>query len=114
MVSKAALVVGVVAAAGAAIYIFFFASKPAGAGGGVLGTGGQSTSATQAGASQTQTAPYYPTAPFRSTPSLATGSANGSLVLQEIYSPYYSNQQDYSTHVQNDYKNESQVTVKLL
>lgn len=111
--TKAVLAIGGLAIAGVAA--FYILTKPPGsAGGGILGTGGQSTSATQTGASQTQTSPYNPSGLFSSRPSLATGSANGSLVIQETYSPYYSNQQSYSTNVQNDYKNESQVTVKLL
>ncbi len=112
MVSKTALVVGGLAAAGAVIYIFFIAAKPTGAGGGVLGTGGQTTSANNGPTSQSEPSPFSPSAPFRSTPSLATGSANGSLVIQETYSPYYSTQNDYSSHVQNDYKSQSEVTIR--
>ncbi len=110
--TKAVLFIGGLAVVGFVAYTIL-TSKGTSSGGGLLGTGGQTTSATQGPTSQQNPSPYYPTGAFRSMPSLATGSANGSLVIQETYSPYWSQQNDYSSHVQNDYKNETQVTTKL-
>jgi hypothetical protein len=110
--TKIALAVGGVAVVGFAAY-YILTSKGTSAGGGILGTGGQTTSATQGPTSQQNPSPYYPTAAFISKPSISSGSSNGAFTLQQTYSPYYSQQNDYSSHVQNDYKNQSQVDVKL-
>jgi hypothetical protein len=110
--TKTILVVGGLAAVGVTAYLIL-TSKGTSAGGGILGTGGQTTSANNGPTSQSEPSPYSPSAPFRSTPSLATGSSNGSFVLQETYSPYWSQQNDYSSHTQNDFKTQTQTTVKL-
>jgi hypothetical protein len=110
--TKAAVLVIGGTAAIVAVYYFLTGKGPS-SGGGVLGTGGQTTSANQGPTSQQNPSPFIPSAAFKSAPSIATGSANGAFILEQTYSPYWSTQNDYSSHVQNDYKNQSQVDVKL-
>lgn len=96
-----------------AIIAYFMFNRGSGAGGGLLGSGGQATSPTQGATSVSAPTAWNPTALFRSQPSLATGSANGAFQLVQTYSPFYSTTNSSSTTITNDSKTQNTQDFKL-